>query len=69
MFDFLLAWIYSYNIMFVVGLVLGFLIGYGAQDLWKARHQSHETTTGAAYDGCEDEPTDDDAVARRLLNF
>jgi hypothetical protein len=49
MFDFLVAWMYSYNLMFVVGLVLGAIIGFGAKDLWLSWHLEHETT-GVAYD-------------------
>jgi hypothetical protein len=63
---------------YLVGIVVGLIIGYGARDLLTSRHDEHETT-GAAYDACEEEPQIDDlaiaqrrrdnATARRLLNY
>jgi hypothetical protein len=69
MFDFLMAWVWSYNAMFVAGCVFGFIVGFGTRDLWLIRHPDLDEieTASAAY---EDEPqTDDDAIARRLLNY
>jgi hypothetical protein len=70
MVDFLMAWIWSYNAMFVAGCVLGFIVGVGARDLWLIRHPDERVVADVASAAYEDEPqTDHDAVARRLLNY
>lgn len=69
-------WIYYF--FSALWLLIGLLLGYR----WHAWEVAHDIanceqcqaerevpyTSGAAYDACLDEPTDHDAVARRLLN-
>jgi hypothetical protein len=53
---------------YIIGLVVGIILGVCWRDL-RAAEASEHATSGAAYDACEDEPPDHNAVARRLLNY
>jgi hypothetical protein len=63
---------YSIGVAIALASFVGVFVGYGLHcflhDRRYIKRRKKPMQSPAAYDACE-EPTDDDAVARRLLNY
>jgi hypothetical protein len=66
MFDWIPNLLITIALEFLMVAVVCTLLGFGL--CYYLRHRRDKMRSVAAYDACE-EPPDDDAVARRLLNY